>query len=129
MPLFIGAVELCLVVWREAVAALDLSDSGLYPVTCGFSLALPRPKILDQPQQDPRAGVSIGELDMLVGVMADAAATTDEDHADVGNVDHGHAVMPGPARQLEHGKTLRLDRLRDLLLEPGRAGRGAVLVG
>src|SRR3954464_16027342 len=129
MPLFIGAVEWCLVVRREAVAALDLSDSCLYPVTCGLSLALPRPKILDQPQQHPRARVGIGELDMLVRVMADAAAAADEDHADIGNVDHGHAVMPGPARQLEHGKTFGFDRLRDLLLEPRCAGRGAVLVG
>ena len=66
---------------------------------------------------------------MLVGVMADAAAAADEHHGDVGDVDHGHAVMPGPARQLEYRKTFRRDRLRDLGLQPGRARRGAVLVG
>ena len=41
---------------------------------------------------------------MLVGVMADAAAAADEDHAGIGDIDHGHAVMAGAARQLEYGK-------------------------
>src|SRR5438270_1196465 len=61
-----------------------------------------RADILDQPQQHARAGVGVGELDMLIGMVADAAAAAHEDHADIGDVDHRHAVMPRPARQLEH---------------------------
>ena len=64
-------------------------------------------------------------LDMLVRMVADAAAAAHEDHADVGDVDHRHAVMPGTARQLEHADSLRRDRLRHLRLQPGRARHGA----
>ena len=61
--------------------------------------------------------------------MADAAAAADEDHADIGDVDHGHAVVAGAARQLERRKTLGSNGLRDLRLQPGGTGHGAVLVG
>ena len=88
-----------------------------------------RCKILDQPQQHARAGVGIGELDMLVGMMADAAAAAHEHHRDIGDVDHRHAVMPRPARQFEHAKTFCRDGFGDLRLQPGRAGHGAVFVG
>jgi hypothetical protein len=93
---------------------------------------LPTPlrlKVLDHPPQDAGAGVRIRQLDMLVRVMADAAAATDEDHADIGDVDHRHAVMPGSALQLEHAKAFGSDCVCDLRLQPGRAGRGAVLMG
>ena len=66
---------------------------------------------------------------MLGRVMADAAAAAHEDHADIGDVDHRHAVMPCPARQFEHAITFGGDRFRDLRFQPGRAGHGAVLVG
>jgi hypothetical protein len=90
---------------------------------------IPRPKILDQPQQNARAGLDIGRLDVFVRMMADAAAAAHEQHGDVGNIDHGHAVMPGPARQFEHAMTFRRDGRRQLAPEPRRAGYGAVLVG
>ena len=90
---------------------------------------IPRPEILDQPQQHPRAGVDIGEFDMFVGVMADAAAAAHENHADIGDIDHGHAIMPCPARQFEHAKALTRNCFRQLGLEPRRARHGAVLVG
>ena len=61
-------------------------------------------KILDHPQQHASASIGVGKLDMLVGVMADAAATANEDHADVRDVDHRHTVVPCPARQSEYGK-------------------------
>ena len=61
--------------------------------------------------------------------MADAAAASHEHHADIGDVDHRHAVMPCPARQLEHAIALAGNGLRDLALQPRRAGHGAVLVG
>ena len=90
---------------------------------------LARPKILDQPQQHPRAGVGIGGLDMLVRMMADAAAAAHEHHGDIGDVDHRHAVMPCPARQLEDAKTFCRDGFGHLDLQPGRAGHGAVFMG
>src|SRR5450755_1891244 len=93
--------------------------------TCG----LPRTKILDQPQQYPRAGIDVGGFDMLVGMMADAAAAPHEHHGDIGDVDHRHAVVPRPARQFEHTITLPCNGLRHLALEPGSARHGAVLVG
>ena len=71
-----------------------------------------RTKILDQPQQHARAGLDIRYLDVLGRMMADAAAATHEQHGDVGNVDHGHAVMPGPARQFEYAMPFRRDRSR-----------------
>ena len=81
-----------------------------------------RSKILDQPQQHARAGIGVGEFDMLVGMMADAAAAAHEHHADIGDVDHRHAVMPCPARQFEHAKTLRRNGFRHLALQPGAQG-------
>src|SRR5438128_1681044 len=44
----------------------------------GGAARFPWPEILDQPQQDPRAGVGIGGFDMLGRVMADAAAAAYE---------------------------------------------------
>jgi hypothetical protein len=55
-----------------------------------------RTKIFNQPQQHTRAGVGIRKFDMLAGMVADAAAASHEDHADLGDVDHRHAVMPAP---------------------------------
>src|SRR5258708_4252428 len=78
---------------------------------------VPRPEILDQPQQHARAGVGIGHIDMLVGMMADAAPAADEHHGDIGDVDHRHAVMACPARQFEHAKALGGDGGGDLALE------------
>src|SRR4030088_2337141 len=66
---------------------------------------------------------------MLVRMMADAAAASHEHHGDVGDVDHRHAVVPGPARQFEHAKTLGGNGVRHLALEPRRAWYGAVLMG
>ena len=53
---------------------------------------------------------------MLVGMVADAAAAAHEHHADIGDVDHRHAVMPCPARQFEHAKTFARRPLRDIWL-------------
>src|SRR4051794_25297412 len=66
---------------------------------------------------------------MLVRMMADASATSHEHHGDIGDVDHRHAVMSRSARQLGKTKTLAGNSLRDLVLEPRRARRGAILVG
>src|SRR5580658_1042071 len=87
-----------------------------------------RTEVLDQPQQYPRTGVDVGRLDMLVRMMADAATAAHEHHADIGKVDHGHAVMPGPARQFEHAIALAGNGLRYLAPEPWRAGHGTVFV-
>ena len=73
------------------------------------STTISRRKILDQPQQHARAGIGVGDVDMLVGMMADAAAAAHEQHADIGDVDHRHAVMPCPARQFERAKAFRRD--------------------
>src|ERR1700736_5587371 len=89
----------------------------------------PRPEILDQPEQYARAGVGVGEFDMLVGVVADTTAAAHEDHADIGDVDHRHAVMARAARQFEHAKTFARNGLRDLGSQPRRAWHGAVLMG
>jgi len=51
---------------------------------------------------------------MFVRMMADAAAATHEDHADIGNVDHRHAVVPRPARQLECAQALLGNGVRNL---------------
>ena len=88
-----------------------------------------RPEILDQPQQHARAGVGIGGLDMLGRIMADAAAAAHEQHGDVSDVDHRHAVMPCPARQFEHAISFRGNGFRHLRFQPWRAGHGAVFVG
>ena len=61
--------------------------------------------------------------------MADAAAAAHEQHGDVGNIDHGHAVMPRPARQFEHGIGFGRNRFRHLRFQPWRAGHSAVFVG
>ena len=68
----------------------------------GGATFFPWPEILDQPQQHARAGIGVVRLDMLGRVMADAATAAHEQHGDVGDVDHRHAVMPRPARQFEH---------------------------
>ena len=62
---------------------------------------------------------------MLVRMMTDAASAPHEQHGDVGDVDHRHPVMAGPARQFEDAKSLRC---RLLGPEPWRAGHRAVLV-
>ena len=87
-----------------------------------------RPEIFDQPQQHARGGVGIGRIDMLVRMVADAATASHEQHADVGDVDHRHAVMAGAARQFEHGIAFRRDGCRHLRLQPRRARHGAVFV-
>src|ERR1700733_8158695 len=61
-----------------------------------------RAEVFDQPQQHARAGIGVGDLDMLVGMVADAAAAAHEHHRDIGDIDHRHAVMTGPAWQFEH---------------------------
>src|SRR3977135_3046371 len=55
------------------------------------------PKTFDQPQQHPRPGVGVGQFDMLVRMMADAAAATHEQHCDVVDVDHRPDVVTRPA--------------------------------
>src|SRR3954468_15241211 len=80
--------------------------------TLRLSGRLARPEILDQPQQHPGAGIDIGDIDMLVRMMADAAAAAHEQHGDVGYVDHRHAIMPCPARQLEHATVFASDGFR-----------------
>ena len=96
----------------RAVQVLDGNE--LVDVTRGDYSGIARTKILDQPQQHARAGIGIGEVDMLVRMMADAAAAAHEDHRDVGDVDHRHAVMPGPARQFEDAIALAGDGFRHL---------------
>ena len=66
---------------------------------------------------------------MLGGIVADAAAAAHEDHADIGDVDHRHAVMAGAAWQFMDLKTFGGDGLGHLPLQPRRARHGAVLVG
>src|SRR3984893_18549894 len=85
-----------------------------------------RPAILSHAELYARACVGVGEFDMLVGVVADTAAATHEDHADIGDVDHRHAVMARAARQFEHTKTLPRNGLRDFGSQPRRAWHGAV---
>src|SRR5450631_1505078 len=109
---------------RHSSLQVDVTADSSY-WTCG----LPRTEIPDQPQQYPRAGIDVGGFDMLVGMMADAAAAPHEHHGDIGDVDHRHAVVPCPARQFEHTMTLPCNGLRHLALEPGSARHGAVLVG
>src|ERR1700759_5671963 len=76
------------------------------------------PKILDHPQQHPRPRIRIRELNMLVGVMADAAAAGDQDHSHIGDVDHGHAVMASSAREFEWRNAFGGDGVGYLGLEP-----------
>src|SRR5882762_6572195 len=109
-------------------------QSGRSPTILNFwvhalSCCIPRLEILDQPQQHARAGSGIGQFDMFVRVMADAAAAAHEDHADIGDVDHRHAVMPCPARQFEDTKAFGRDGVGELRLQPWRAWRCAVFVG
>src|SRR5437879_4097666 len=92
-----------------AVSTLNGLDSSLYPLCCGLALPFPRPEILDHPEQHARAGIGVGELDMLIRMMADTAAAADEDHADIGDIDHRHAVVPCSARQLENRKAFHSD--------------------
>ena len=86
-------------------------------------------EIFDQPQQHARAGIDIRQFDMLVRMVADAATASHEQHGDIGDVDHRHAVMAGPARQFEHAVAFRRDGVCHLRLQPGRARHGAVFMG
>src|SRR3954469_17711382 len=98
------------------------------PWNLRLSDRLARPEILDQPQQHPDAGIGIGDIDVLVRMMADAAAAAHEQHGDIGGVNHRHAVMPRPTGQLEHAKSFLRNGFRYLRLQPWRAGHGAVFV-
>ena len=86
-------------------------------------------KFLDQPQQHAGAGIGVVHFDMLGGVVADAATAAHEHHADIGDVDHRHAVMARAARQFIYPKTFGGDGLGHLRLQPRRARHGAVFVG
>ena len=65
---------------------------------------------------------------MFIGMMADAATASHEDHTDIGDIDHGHPVMPGAARQFEDAIALGRNGVADLTLQPVRAGHGTIFV-
>ena len=94
-----------------------------------FSAQVARSKIFDEPQQHPRAGIRIRQIDMLVGMMADAASAAHENHRHIGDIDHRHAVVARAAWQFEHAVAFRGDRRRHLLFQPWCAGHGAVFMG
>src|SRR5689334_17541304 len=65
---------------------------------------------------------------MFARMMADAATASHEDHADVGDVDHSHPVMPGAAWQFDDTTALSCNRVGNLALQPVGAGHRAILV-
>jgi hypothetical protein len=50
-------------------------------------------------------------------------------HADIGDIDRRNTVVPCSARQFEHTKAFAADGIRNLGLQPRRAGRRSILVG
>jgi hypothetical protein len=63
------------------------------------------------------------------GRISDAATAAHEQHRNIGDVDHRHAVVARSAWQLERAKPLRRDGLRHLAIQPWRALHAAVFAG
>src|SRR5258705_2373011 len=86
----------------------DESKRSHHALKSAAVCGLPWTEVLDQPQQNLCARAGIGDIDMLVRMVADPAAASHEQHRHVGDVDHRHAVVTGPAWQFKHPMALAL---------------------
>ena len=84
----------------------SMTDSYLYPVTCGlrasqFAPARPSRGLklsISRNSTAAPASTSATSTTRPSGRRPSAAPAAHEDHGDIGDVDHRHAVMPCPAR-------------------------------